>query len=113
MKKDSVLQVAQLRGGLDTELFSQETAEVGESLQGFRLPAQPVERNHQLPAQALSQGILLDQVPEPIQHLCLPAECQLCVDGILERHEAQFIESADLRLGKRLISEIGQRRSSP
>jgi hypothetical protein len=41
------------------------------------------------------------------------AQRQFCLDPLLERDEAQLLESGDRSLGKRLVSEIGEGRTAP
>ena len=40
-------------------------------------------------------------------------ELEIRLDPMLERAEPQFLEARDLRLGERLIREIGERRAAP
>ena len=77
------------------------------------LAARAVEREHQLPAQPLTQREPLDERLELGDELRALAELEVGVDPLLERLEPQLLEPADLALGERLEGEVGERRATP
>ena len=61
VREDHALQPPQLRPRLDPELVHQQPAARAHRLERLRLPAGPIQRQHQLRAQALAQRVLGDQ----------------------------------------------------
>jgi hypothetical protein len=59
--EDLGLERPQVRTRLETELVHQMTSRFPVGLERFRLSARAVERDHELPAQALPIGVLVDQ----------------------------------------------------
>jgi hypothetical protein len=82
-------------------------------LERIGLPATAVEREHQLPAQALPQRMGAHQRFKLRGHVHVCAEREVSLDPLFERGDAQMLQSRNFRLGERLVDEVGQRRSSP
>ena len=61
MGEDRALQFPQLGSGLETELTVEELSAVPVGLEGLRLAAGAVEREHEEPAQPLAKGVLADK----------------------------------------------------
>ena len=61
MGEDRALQFLQLGPGLETELAVEELSALPVGLEGLRLAAGAVEREHQEPAQPLAMRMLADQ----------------------------------------------------
>ena len=79
-----------------------------------RLAARPVEREHQLTAETLAQRVRRDEALELGRRArASRPSSSSAVDAILERDEAQLLESLDLALGERLELEVGKRRAAP
>ena len=77
------------------------------------LPPGPVEGEHQVPAQALAQRVLADELLELGQHLVVPAEPQIRVDSALDAREPQVVETRRLVPRERARREVGQRIAPP
>ena len=78
-----------------------------------RLPARPVEREHELAARPLAERLRLHERLELGDELGVAAEREIGVDSLLEHDGAQLLESRDLGLRERLVREVGQRRATP
>ena len=61
MREDRALQVLQLDSRLETQLAVEELSAFPVGLEGLRLAAGSVEREHQEPAQPLAKGMLADK----------------------------------------------------
>src|SRR5204862_6847660 len=59
--QDRALELLELRARLEPELLDEDAATLAVARERLRLPARPVEREHQLPAQLLSQRLLCDE----------------------------------------------------
>src|SRR5207247_781371 len=113
LPEDRGVERLQRRTGLDPELLDENAPRVVVRVQRLALTAGAVEREHQQAARALAKRVLGDQGLELADRLVVPPERDVGVDPLLERSEAKILQPADLRLGERLVSEIGQRRPPP
>ncbi len=111
--KDRVLQCTQLLAGLEPELVRQDAPCFLKRGERVGLAARAVERPHQLPAESLSERMLLDELLELTNEIAVTAELEICIDALLQRRQAPLLEPADLVPRKRLESEILQCGSSP
>ena len=84
-----------------------------EHRQRLGLAAGPIEGEHQLPAQPLAQRMLSHQPLQLRAQAGVLANCQFCLDPVLDRQQAQRFEPLDLEPGKRLKLQIGQRPTTP
>ena len=100
------------RARLDAHLLHQALARIPEDRQRLALPPGSVEREHQLPAQALAQRVAGDQRLELTGELG-PAQVQVRVDSILERRQPKLVQASDLGLRESLEREVGERRPTP
>ena len=82
-------------------------------LDRFGLAPGPVQRQHQLAAQPLAQGMRLDQRLELADERSVAAERQVGFDPLLDSDQAQLLEPSDLGLGEWLVGEVRQRRATP
>jgi hypothetical protein len=57
--------------------------------------------------------MLLHDPLEVADQLRVATERELCLDHLLVSGQAQVLEARDLRLGERLVREVGQRRTAP
>ena len=78
----------------------------GESL---GLPPRPVEREHELGAEPLAEGMLHGERLQLRHERELTAECEFRVDSFLNRGEAQLLEALDLHTCEWLELEVGER----
>jgi hypothetical protein len=111
--KDRSFELTQFRSGLEAELVDQMLACPAVGLEGLCLPAAPVERDHQLALKALPKRVLDGQPLELWDQLRLSSKRKLGLDALLECEQAELFEPSDFRLGKRLVREVGKRRSTP
>jgi hypothetical protein len=112
LAEDRLFEVAQLAAGFEAELADQGAAGVLVGGQRVGLAPGPVEREHELAAQALAQGVLGDQRLELSDHLCA-AKREVGLDPIRQRLQAQLIQASDLGPGERRKGKVGQRRPTP
>jgi hypothetical protein len=70
------VQVAQRRPRLETGLLDQAGPAVGVDLQGLRLPSGPVQREHQVAAEVLAEGVRPHQALQLGHLVPVPAERQ-------------------------------------
>ena len=80
---------------------------------GLRLPAAPVEREHQLRAELLAQWVSADELLELADECPVRAELQVGGDSPLERAQPELLQAADRGLGEGVVGEVRQRRPSP
>ena len=80
---------------------------------GLRLPAAPVEREHQLRAELLAQWVCADELLELADERPVRAELQVGGDSPLERGQPELLQAADRGLGEGVVGEVRQRRPSP
>ena len=83
-----------------------------EDLERLRLPAAPVQRQHQLPAQPLAQRVAAYQPVQLGDQLGVVAEHQLRLDPLLQAGELLLCQPALLEPREGLL-ELRQRRPSP
>jgi hypothetical protein len=69
-------------------------------VQGLGLSAGPVEREHQLSAKALAQGVVSDQCFELGDEVAVKAERKIGFDPVLECRQAKLLQAGDLDLGE-------------
>jgi hypothetical protein len=113
MAEDLLLELAQVRPGLEPEVLDEPGTRVAVGLERVGLPPRAVEREHELPSQPLAVRVLGDQFSQLADHLGVAAERQLGVHAPLERRHAQLLQRRDRCAGERRIAQVGQRRSAP
>ena len=111
--QDRLFELLQGAPGLESELVEELAPSVPVGLQRVGLPAGSVQREHQLAAQALAQRMLAHQRLELAHQPGMLARGQIRVDPVLERGQTGFLQPRDLRLGKRLVGEVRERRTAP
>ena len=107
--QDPALELVQRRARLDPQLVDEHRAGLLERVEGFRLPAGAVQRDHQLRAQALSQRVLGNPALEGGNDLGMPAELELRLDLLLDDCQAKLVEPCGLPVCERLVAEVVQR----
>jgi hypothetical protein len=108
-----LLERPQLLAGLEPELADEEVARLAVRRQRVGLSARAVEREHELAAQPLAQGVLRDETLRLRHELRVPPEREIGIDAILERSEAQLLQPLDVDAGERLERQIGERTAAP
>jgi hypothetical protein len=113
LPEDRLLERLQLRPRLDAELVSQRGAEAAEGGERVDLTAAPVERQHELPVQALAKRVVPDERLELREQLDVTGEREIGLDPLLDGDEAKLLDPGDVALGKGLVGDVGQGRASP
>jgi hypothetical protein len=98
---------------LDPEALDEQTPGVAVDVEGIRLTAASVEREHQLAPQTLPERVFVHEPLDLCDQLEMTTKRQLCVDPVLERGEVELLESRDRGPGEGLVCKIGQRRTAP
>src|SRR5262249_49942299 len=104
---------SQLGPRLEAELVAEHPVCAPVGGQRVGLAAAAVEREHQLRVQPLAQWVLRDERIEVRHELGVPCECEPGLDALLDRAQAQLLESCDLRLRERLVCDVSERYSAP
>ena len=97
---------------LDPQLLHEHASCVLVDLERLRLTAGAIEREHQLPAQALLQRMRRDQHLELPDHVRVMTERELRVDPLDNRTQVKLLEPTDFLPGERFVREVGERRPS-
>jgi hypothetical protein len=96
--QDRAFQLAQRLARLDPQLANERPSRVSVHLERLRLPPDAVKGEHELGAQALAQRVLSDEPVELRHEIEVEPECQLGLDPVLERRDAELLETACVRL---------------
>ena len=104
-----MLEPLQRGAGVEPELLPEHIARVLERLERIRLPARPVQREHQLRAKALTERVFDDEPLELENDLLLVAEVELVLNPLFADCQAELIEPGCFPAGERLVAEVRQR----
>ncbi len=107
------MQLTQGAAWLDPELVHEGSSRLLVGVEGFALTPTAVQREHELTAQPLAQGLLRDQGLELTDEVGVPAEREVGLDPLFERNDPALLEPGDLGLREGLEGEIGERRPAP
>ena len=113
MTQDRLLEPPQLLARLEAKLIRELAAGRAVGLEGLRLPAGAIEREHQLGAQALPQRVLRHERLQLADELGMPPGGEIGFDALLERRQPELLEPRDLGLGERLVGQVGERGAAP
>ena len=113
MLENLALELPERLARLEPELGGKVLPAVLVHLQRLPLATGPVQRHHQLTAKALAERMALDERLELADQLVVASEREVGVDPLLERGQAELLEASDLRLGERLVREVGKGRPAP
>ena len=113
MGEDRLLQLPERRRGLEAELLVENLPRRAIRLEGLRLAAAAVQRQHQLATQTLAQRMLCHERLELADQLGVPSAGEVGVDAVLEQCQSQLLEPADLPLRERLEGESASGRPAP
>src|SRR4029450_11662862 len=78
-----------------------------------RLPAGTIQRQHELPAEGLAEGVVADERLELADDVAVPAELEIGLDPLFDRGELQLLEPPDLRLREVVEGELGECGAAP
>jgi hypothetical protein len=109
LRQDPPLQILELGTGIDPELLGQRHSGISIDLERSRLPAGPVEGDHEQTAQALPQGVCGDETFQLRREIGVPAEGQIDVDPLFECREPSALDPHGLVAGEALVSKVGER----
>ena len=113
MAENRGLELLERFARFEAELLDQRGPRVLVGRERVGLAAGAVQGEHQQAAQALAQRMLADERLELGNGLGVAAERELDLEPLLERDEAQLLESGDLVAGEGLVAEVRQRRPTP
>ncbi len=111
--EDRLLQALELRSGTQTELAVERPDRVAVGIQRLALTPGPIQREHELPAQALAQRLRRHEPFQLAHELGTAAHREIGLDAILDRGRAQVLQARDLGRRERLERHVGQRRPAP
>ena len=111
--EDPLLEPAELLAGFEPELLDERRACVLVRRQRLGLAARPVERQHQLPGEALAQRVGPGDRGELSGELGVAAGGELVLETAFEGGQAKLLEPSDLGLGEVLEREVGERLAPP
>ena len=103
----------QLEPRLEPQLVAEHAPRLLERLERVRLSAAAIERQHQLPPQALPEWVVRERRAKRRRELPMLSERQRNLELLLERVDAQRLESARLVAEPRRTGQTLQRRSAP
>ena len=113
MAEDLPFQLREKRAGLETELVAEQLPAAPVHLERVCVAAGAVERDHQLPAQLLPQGVIGDERLQLRHELAVVTELQLRLDPLFGRGETKLLQPGDLELWPLLVLELLERPSTP
>ena len=111
--QDRLLQLLELRAGLDSELVDERQPRSPVGLERVRLTAGAVESQHQVRAQRLPVRMLLDERLERRHERGVVAERQLYEDHVLLHRQPQLLELVDRRARGSVKLELGETVTPP
>ena len=111
--QDRRLKLPQLRTRVDADLVRELAVRVVIGVEGLRLPAGSVQREHEQTRQPLAGGMLGDQPPQVGDELRVPARGERGLHPDLDRRQPLLLEPLDVALREPLEGEVGERRSTP
>ena len=113
MLQDRLLEAAQLDPGLDPKLIHKSPPAVAIARQCVCLSPAPVESRHQLPEDALIEGLGRDGAFQVGNELAVVAERESHVDAFRSGGAARIIEPRRCQAGLSLECDAGQRVTPP
>jgi hypothetical protein len=113
LTQDRSLELPQRGSGLDAEFPDECLPGLPIDAEGLRLTARAVEREHQLRAEPLSARLLTNETFELDDEVVVTSARKVRIDSLLDRGETQLFEVRNLALRKRLVREVGKRRTAP
>ena len=113
LPQDRLLELPQLRGGLEAELVVEELSERPIRLEGVRMTTGAVERHHEQCAKALVERVEIDERLQLADRFGLAPHREHGLEASLERLESQALQPSDLRMCERLRGEVGERGAAP
>ena len=113
VRQDRLLERLQALARLEPELLVEQAARLLVRVERLGLATRPVEREHELAADALAKRVPGDETFQLGRDRGVTAECELGLDPLLDRRQPQLLEARDLGLREGFVGEVGQRGSPP
>jgi hypothetical protein len=113
LTQNRLLELLKLPAGFDAKLVDEDAAAFPVDGERLGLTTTAVERQHQLLAGALAQGLGLDERLKLRDEGSVPTEGQLSLDPLLERFRAQLLQAQPLHTGEGFARKLGERRPAP
>ena len=104
-----LLELPQLRRGLEAELLDQVAARLLVRAEGLRLTARAVEREHVLSTEALAERVLLAQHLQLGDEFGVSPHRELGFDPRLDGGEPQLLQTPRLELERERFAHVGVR----
>ena len=113
MAKNVALEALQLGPRLDPELLDERPPGVLIHGERFGLASRAIQREHELPAEALTEGMGADERLELADEVSGRPGREVEIDPGLERNQTELLQAGDLALRERLVAKLGERRAAP
>ena len=107
------MQALDLRAGVGPEVLGEAAAQQVVVFQRLGGAAAAVQRQHQLPGQALVQRVLRRGGTQLDDHFSVPAEGEIRVDPAGQHVQPQLLKRRQLDTAQRVRGHVGQRRPAP
>jgi hypothetical protein len=111
--QNSLVEPRQLRRGIDAELVGEDLSQPLVCIERVRLPALPVEGEHEQPPEALPQWVASDQHFQLADRPRLGAARKEPLDPRLLSFQSEPVEPSGLSEEGGLVGEVGERRPTP
>ena len=111
--EDALLKLLQRRTGFDAQLVAETAAGVLIGVERLRLPALPVQGQHQMGSQPLAKRLFADELLQFGHESGRRSDRQIGLDAAFDRNEPELVEPGDGRGGKVLVGELAERIASP
>ena len=111
--QDRGLQLAEFVTGLQPEFLTEKLTAILEHAERVGLPARAVQRDHQQPAESLTQRIRRDELLQLRDGLLVATEPELDVEPLLDHGETEFGQAGGRARGEVLVGEVGERIAPP
>ena len=107
------LETLELGARVEAELLSEQATTLAVDIERVGLSAAPIEREHELSAQSLPQGVGVDQRAQRRDELGMATERQQRLVAVLDRCQTELVEPLDLPLGELVEGELGEHGATP
>ena len=111
--EDGSLEMLESVARLESQFVDEQPPSLPEHLEGLGLPARPVERKHQLPAEVLAQRVLANECLQFGHESGVLPQGEVGIDSGFEGTETQPLQPAPLSLQHRSVGEVCERRAAP
>ena len=100
--EDAVLQLGEAGRRVDPQLVAERGSQLLEGRERLGVPSLPVQRQHQLAAEALAQRVARHEGLQLPRDVAMAAERELRVDPVLDGEQPQLVEVRGRGRGERL-----------